>query len=135
MRDGERSGEMNSSSSAVRKAPSKKAAAEKARPKKTPAKKVAAKKASAKVETPKLEMPKARRAPKAARRERPKTGSESALLELITDWVGDSTEAERWYREAPIPAFGNKTAEQVRAAGMGEGLAEYIEGLRLGEFA
>ena len=67
------------------------------------------------------------------KKERPR--SEATFLDAITDWTGDRQEAEHWYRNVPIPAFGNRTADQVHADGMDEELGYYIEGLRSGEFA
>jgi hypothetical protein len=70
-----------------------------------------------------------------ARPKKEKPRSEAAFLDEITDWTGDRQEAEHWYRKVPIPAFGNRTADQVHADGMDDELGHYIEGLRSGEFA
>jgi hypothetical protein len=70
-----------------------------------------------------------------ARPKKEKPRSEATFLDEITEWTGDRQEAEHWYRNVPIPAFGNRTADQVHADGMDEELGHYIEGLRSGEFA
>ncbi|WP_158294517.1 antitoxin Xre/MbcA/ParS toxin-binding domain-containing protein [Halomonas urmiana] len=49
------------------------------------------------------------------------------ILPLVEAWAGSTKEAQRWYKETPIPALGDLTAQQLVARGRVAEVLSYIE--------
>jgi len=62
----------------------------------------------------------------------------AALLEIVgrvSDWAGGERQALAWYRAAPLPAFGGRTAEALVKEGKAGAVRDYLDHVALGGFA
>ena len=57
------------------------------------------------------------------------------IINRILPWCGSLQQAFAWYRSQPIPAFGDRTAEELVRAGRAEHVRSYLEGIALGGYA
>jgi hypothetical protein len=60
------------------------------------------------------------------------------MLEIVgrvSAWAGGKEQAMAWYRAQPIPAFGDRTAEQLVKSGEAGALRDYLDSIALGGFA
>jgi hypothetical protein len=57
------------------------------------------------------------------------------IVRRVTPWAGSSDQASAWYRNQPIPAFGNRTAEALVRAGKAGLVHEYLDSIAVGGFA
>jgi DNA-binding XRE family transcriptional regulator len=60
------------------------------------------------------------------------------MLEIvgrISIWAGGKEQALAWYRAAPIPAFGGRTAESLVKSGQAGALRDYLDHIAIGGFA
>lgn len=60
---------------------------------------------------------------------------EAKILCELHALAGDREQAESWYRSAPIPALGGRTAQQLVESGEGKAVVAYLRHLSLGGFA
>ena len=60
---------------------------------------------------------------------------EVTVISRAAEIVGDHAKATAWYRYAPIPAFGGKTARQLVADGGHEAVIRHLETLEDGVYA
>ena len=74
-----------------------------------------------------------------ARAEAPATVSRlneiNEILTRVSAWAGGDRQAFAWYRSQPLPAFGDRTAENLVKAGKAAALRDYLDQLALGGFA
>lgn len=57
------------------------------------------------------------------------------ILSLVQAWAGGPADAMTWYRNAPIPAFGGRTAEALVTSGEARAVRDYIDHLITGGHA
>lgn len=57
------------------------------------------------------------------------------LSPLLVEWAGSKQEANRWFQEEPIPAFGNKTGLELCKTNQAKSFIEYVQAMELGGFA
>lgn len=57
------------------------------------------------------------------------------IVGLVRDWAGSERAAMSWYKAAPIPAFGGRTAESIVKDGRADLVREYVDHLAMGGFA
>ena len=57
------------------------------------------------------------------------------LSPLLVDWSGSQQEANRWFQEEPIAAFGNKTGLDMCKTNQANSFIEYVQAMELGGFA
>jgi len=57
------------------------------------------------------------------------------IINCVLPWSGSIRQAFVWYRSEPIPAFGNRTAEELVREGRAEHLESYLAGLSIGGYA
>jgi uncharacterized protein (DUF2384 family) len=57
------------------------------------------------------------------------------IVARVSDWAGSAKQAMAWYRAAPIPAFGGRTAEALVKEGRAAAVRDYLDHLALGGFA
>lgn len=60
---------------------------------------------------------------------------EAKVLCELRAMAGDQEQGESWYRSAPIPALGGRTAQQLAEDGRGDAVIAYLRHLPLGGFA
>lgn len=76
---------------------------------------------------------------RAARASAPKTqGKVAEMLEIVArvaDWAGGEKQALAWYRAAPLPAFGGRTAESLVKDGKAAALRDWLDHVATGGFA
>ena len=60
---------------------------------------------------------------------------EAKILCELRAMGGDRGQAESWYRAAPIPALGGRTAQQLVESGRGDAVIEFIQHWSLGGIA
>ena len=57
------------------------------------------------------------------------------IVNRILPWCGSIQQAFAWYRSQPIPAFGDRTAEELVRAGRSEHVKSYLAGIAIGGYA
>jgi len=57
------------------------------------------------------------------------------ILNRVAHWAGGKKQAEAWYREQPLPAFGGLTAEKLVAGGSADAVGSYVDHVAEGGFA
>jgi hypothetical protein len=57
------------------------------------------------------------------------------ILTRVSGWAGGRAQALAWYRGEPIPAFGDRTAEQLVKSGKAGALRDYLDSIAMGGFA
>lgn len=57
------------------------------------------------------------------------------IIALVREWAGGDLAALSWYRAAPIPAFGGRTAESLVKDGNAHLVRDYVDHLALGGYA
>lgn len=60
------------------------------------------------------------------------------MLEIVgrvSDWAGGKDQAMAWYRAAPLPEFGGRTAESLVKDGKATAVRDYLDHVALGGFA
>ncbi len=58
-----------------------------------------------------------------------------AIINRIKFWTSDQTDAIKWYQTTPIPAFENRTAEQLVKEGKANAVHDFIDSIVNGGFA
>ena len=76
---------------------------------------------------------------RAARARAPKTQERvTEMIEIVArvaDWAGGERQALAWYRAAPLPAFGGRTAESLVKDGKAAALRDWLDHVATGGFA
>ena len=76
---------------------------------------------------------------RAARAKAPKTQERvTEMIEIVArvaDWAGGERQALAWYRAAPLPAFGGRTAESLVKDGKAAALRDWLDHVATGGFA
>jgi Protein of unknown function (DUF2384) len=57
------------------------------------------------------------------------------IVSRISDWAGGTKQALAWYRAAPLPAFGGRTAEALVKEGKAPAVRDFLDHIALGGFA
>jgi len=57
------------------------------------------------------------------------------IVSRISDWAGGKEQALAWYRAAPLPAFGGRTAEALVKEGKAPAVRDFLDHIALGGFA
>ncbi len=57
------------------------------------------------------------------------------IIRRVAPWAGSPEQASAWYRNQPIPAFGNRTAEALVRVGRAGVVHVYLDSIALGGFA
>jgi Protein of unknown function (DUF2384) len=57
------------------------------------------------------------------------------IVSRISDWAGGKKQALAWYRAAPLPAFGGRTAEALVKEGKAPAVRDFLDQIALGGFA
>ena len=57
------------------------------------------------------------------------------ILNRVEGWAGSREAAFAWYRSAPLPSFGDMTAEDLVKQGRAEAVKRYISRLAVGGYA
>jgi len=57
------------------------------------------------------------------------------IINRVLPWCGSVQQAVAWYRSQPIPAFGDRTAENLVRPGRAAHVLDYLGGIALGGYA
>jgi hypothetical protein len=57
------------------------------------------------------------------------------VIMLVSTWAGGPYQACSWYRNIPLPALGNVTAETAVKMGLGSYVLVFVESISLGGYA
>ena len=57
------------------------------------------------------------------------------VVARVEDWAGSPVAAYAWYRAAPLPGFGGRTAEMLVREGRADAVRRYLDEVALGGFA
>jgi hypothetical protein len=59
---------------------------------------------------------------------------EAEILARVVRWTGSLAHAYAWYREQPLPSFGDQTAERLVRAGRADAVRRYLSRIGDGGF-
>lgn len=65
----------------------------------------------------------------------PEKTAAAEIIERVTSWAGSKAAAEKWFRNQPIPALGDQTAEGLVRTGQAKLVRQYLDAIAVGGFA
>jgi Protein of unknown function (DUF2384) len=57
------------------------------------------------------------------------------IINRVMPWAGSLPQAFAWYRAAPLPSFGDRTAEDLVKEGRAEAVKDYLARIAVGGYA